>query len=406
MTKTYRRKWSHKGGIIRQRGKSYQVEINSRGKRYRERASSLDRAKQIIELKTNEIRNEGIVALSLTTDQRVDAGKALRHILPGLSLEETAKRYAAAVTRLDGSPLDDAVTFYIRHHKPVGGVKTVTELLADYVAAKEKSGRRKRTITDIKCRIGSFAERFGNRHVHTITATDIEQWLGEGGYGAQSMVNFLRVLSGFFNFARKQNLMDTNPADRDHVERPKMDERLPEIFMQGQVEKLLVTATTEAPRIVPCLCVGFFAGLRTAELDGIDWSSIDFDQRLITVRPEIAKKRRQRHVEMSDNLIAWLAPHRKPAGLLQPKAARNLLDRVIRTSGVKWVRNGMRHTFASNHLAKFQDISKTALQLGHVGRIDILFNHYRNLVKPTDADAYWRITPKAEGTILAFQRTA
>jgi integrase len=323
-----------------------------------------------------------------------------------MTLESSAKHYAAAVSALEGASLDDAVGFYMRHHRPAGGVRTVVELLGEYVTAKRKSMRRERTIKDIRSRMGRFAETFGNHHVHMITPADIERWLDDAGYAAQNRLNYLRILSGFFNYARRQGLIEMNPADREHVERPQVDERLPEIFTMGQVEKLLNTAVSDCPKMVPYLSIAFFAGLRSAELDGLGWDSIDLDERLITVRPEVAKKRRQRHVEISNNLAAWLAPYRKMDGRLRPLAARKYLDRIVGAAGVKWVRNGMRHTFASNHLAKHQDMTKTALQLGHVGRLDILFNHYRNLVKPAEAEAYWRIVPPQEvGAVVESTKT-
>jgi hypothetical protein len=61
----------------------------------------------------------------------------------------------------------------------------------------------------------------------------------------------------------------------------------------------------------------------------------------------------------------------------------------------------MRHSFGSYHLAKHHDISRTALELGHT-RPDVLFNHYRNLVKPADTETYWNIYPKQE-KILPFK---
>ena len=63
MAKSYRRKWLHKQRIIRQRGATYQVEINTNGERYRETAPTLDRAKQLIDQKLTELRNEGNAAL-------------------------------------------------------------------------------------------------------------------------------------------------------------------------------------------------------------------------------------------------------------------------------------------------------------------------------------------------------
>jgi len=41
MAKTYRRKWLHKDGIIRQRGTTYQVEIDANGQRDRETAPTV-----------------------------------------------------------------------------------------------------------------------------------------------------------------------------------------------------------------------------------------------------------------------------------------------------------------------------------------------------------------------------
>jgi hypothetical protein len=61
----------------------------------------------------------------------------------------------------------------------------------------------------------------------------------------------------------------------------------------------------------------------------------------------------------------------------------------------------MRHCFGSYHLAK-QDISRTALELGHT-RPDVLFNHYRNLVKPVDAKTYWNIYSKQEAQIIPLK---
>jgi integrase len=217
----------------------------------------------------------------------------------------------------------------------------------------------------------------------------------------------MTVLCGFFSHARRLGLIDSNPADREHLERPRMDEHLPETFSVTSVEKLLTVASRTAPHLVPYLAVGFFAGLRTSELNGLEWSAIDMDQRLITVRPEIAKKRRQRHVDISDNLLAWLQRHRKHAGRLRPKNTRNDLDGVIKAAGVEWVHNGMRHTFASCHLATHNDISKTCIQLGHTGNPSVLFNHYRNLVKPADAESYWRIRPPVDtASVLSFPKTA
>jgi len=181
---------------------------------------------------------------------------------------------------------------------------------------------------------------------------------------------------------------------------------LPEIFTNANVEKLLRSAESKERRILPFLTIGFFAGLRTAELDGIRWEDVDLAAKLITVRPEVAKKRRQRHVTMSDNLVTWLLPHKKEHGKVCPLNTtwRIALKNIRKDTDVQWVKNGMRHTFASNHLAQFKDVNKTAFELGHTGRVDVLFNHYRSLVKPADAELYWSIRPASKDNITLLPK--
>ena len=396
MTKSYKRKWLHKGGIIRQRGDRFQVEINVNSKRIRKTFGTRDESERFIEQTRTELCNAGLDSQTLTSDQRADASLALKSLPPNMTLNDAVKHYAQAASKLAGSPLAAAVDFYLLHHKPVGGVKTVSELLTDYLASKRKLGRRARTLSDIQCRMGQFAKEFGNTHVHALRPENIDTWLDDHHYTGQSRINYCRVLSGFFSYARKLRLIESNPADRDHIDRPKLDERLPAVFPVASVECLMATALSKAPKITPYLAIGFFAGLRTTELDGLDWANIHIDQKLITIKPEIAKRRRQRHVDMSDNLIAWLQPYHKGTGPLRVKGLRKLMDRVIKKSKVKWVHNGMRHTFASNHLEKTRDSSKTMLQLGHIGRVDVLFNHYRNLVTPVDCARYWKIVPPTQ----------
>ncbi len=400
--KAYSRQWQHRACIIRQRGGRFQVEVNHGGQRKRCSWSTLAEAKTYAEQESVRIKNEGTAAFTLTLDQRRDAAKAYAGLPKGVDLEGAIIDYTEAVTRLGTAPLKEAVDFYLRHHKPVGGTRTISELMTDYLALKGEENCRKRSLMDMKCRIGRLAEDLGGRPVHTITTADIKAWLDENKYTGQTRINYLRVFTSFFNFAKAKHLIDFNPASKDAIKRPRLDEKLPAVFMVKDVERLLSAASEKAPVIVPYLAIGFFAGLRTTELEGINWKDIDFAAKLITVRPEVAKKRRQRHVTLSGNLTAWLAPFAKESGKVSPLSSefRKGLAVVLKDLELEWIHNGMRHTFASCHLAKHQDISKTALELGHTGNPTMLFNHYRNLVKPADADAYWNIAPKRSGNVV------
>jgi integrase len=60
----------------------------------------------------------------------------------------------------------------------------------------------------------------------------------------------------------------------------------------------------------------------------------------------------------------------------------------------------MRHSFASYHLAKWGDAPKTSLELGHTSP-GIVFAHYRELVKPHAAEAYWKLAPGSLDEVIA-----
>jgi hypothetical protein len=70
-------------------------------------------------------------------------------------------------------------------------------------------------------------------------------------------------------------------------------------------------------------------------------------------------------------------------------------DRERARLRVDWPHNGLRHNFGSYHLARFNDAAKLALEMGNSPAM--IFRHYRELVKPKDAERYWKIAPASGG---------
>src|SRR4029453_6317399 len=69
--------------------------------------------------------------------------------------------------------------------------------------------------------------------------------------------------------------------------------------------------------------------------------------------------------------------------------------------GRGWPQNALRHSFGSYHLAQFNDAAKLALEMGNSPAT--IFRHYRQLVKPKDAERYWKIAPAPVGKkLVAF----
>ena len=162
-----------------------------------------------------------------------------------------------------------------------------------------------------------------------------------------------------------------------------------------------------SPEILPYIAIGLFAGLRRAEIERLDWSEIDFDSGHIEVTAEKSKSKiANRFVTMQPNLREWLMPLRKLKGSVTPQETfvfRRLFDQAREAAGFdEWPENALRHSFASYHVAHFKDAKALALEMGHIDS-GMLFNHYRALVKPKDAERYWRIRSVATKKVVALK---
>src|SRR6185369_5128317 len=58
----------------------------------------------------------------------------------------------------------------------------------------------------------------------------------------------------------------------------------------------------------------------------------------------------------------------------------------------KWPTNALRHSFASYFFAKTSNAAETCARLGQRSD-DVLFQHYRSLVKKADAERFFQLRP-------------
>jgi integrase len=73
----------------------------------------------------------------------------------------------------------------------------------------------------------------------------------------------------------------------------------------------------------------------------------------------------------------------------------NRLDAIRKAAGLtKWPKNGLRHSFASYHLAHYHDAAKLGLILGHT-TTKMIFSNYREIVTPEEGERYFLISPPA-----------
>lgn len=340
----------------------------------------------------NQRELHGVRAFALSDGHRSDAVRALEILAP-----------------LNVS-LTDAASFYARHARPPAGDRTISELIEELLAFKEtRQKARARYVSDLKSRLGRFAATFGSRPVKDVRADEIESWLFEDeAIGEQTRDNYRRALGVLFGFAqgRRAGRGLTAPAYRidnpiERVHRPVVESEPPAILSVDQANNLLLKAaeTDDRKGMLGFITLALYCGLRSAELEQLKWSHVrlDGEDSIVTVPPEIAKKRRIRNVEIPENARAWLRiACRNSTGRIAPPNAVKRLPVVARTAGITpWPGNCMRHSFGSYDFALHGNAALTASRLGHRGD-EVLFNHYRSLTSKSDAKRFFQLMPSDE----------
>jgi integrase len=308
-----------------------------------------------------------------------------------------------------GANLREATNFYVSHLKAVKRSSTVKETVDEMLKIQKGAGASPRHVANLRSRLGQFSSTFDGKQIAQITVRDIDEWLlnlsnSETGkpLSPTTRNNFRRVLVSMFNFARDRGYCADNPAAK--TAKAKVIDKPVEILTVDQLSRLLKRAK---PELVPYLAIGAFAGLRRAELERLDWKEIDLDGGLIEIPASKAKSAQRRHVHIQPNLSAWLRPHVKPHGKVTPSNYEELLKQARNAAGIaEWPNNALRHSYASYYLPQFKSSEELALELGHSGT-DIIFRHYRELVKPAVAKRYWEIMPSSDdGKVVKFPNAA
>ena len=365
---------------VRIKGKTYwQVALGSElkdGRRLRHRRTFADRveAEGFARLKRVERENRGIRGVSLSERLRGEAIESEQILSPyGVSILEAAKEYA-------------------RRRELATRSETVSGALSLFLSTKQSDGMSIRYLEDLRSRLGRFSETFGSRKLADIMPAEIDEWLRDLGQAPLSRNTYHLRLNAFFEYTRQRGWVETNPL-RD-VPRAKVIQGPPGILTVEQAARLLESADTET---LPYHAIGLFAGLRSAELSRLEWREVLFDERLIEVTASKSKTAARRLVTIQPNLALWLEPYRGQHGKICPSQPRNLLTRDRRQAGIlDWPSNALRHSFASYHLGYFKNAAALALEMGHVSST-MLFRHYRELVRPAEAERFWRLVPIING---------
>ena len=235
--------------------------------------------------------------------------------------------------------------------------------------------------------------------ISAVTTADVQAWFDKKTCAAQTLKNFRTVLNTLFEFAEARGYVhrDSNPVARTEAISVGSGDAV-QIYTPAEVTKLLESAPE---KFRPCIAISAFAGLRSAEVERINWKDIDLKGGFITVSADNAKTASRRIVPISANLKAWLSPYAKKTGPVWDGEHDEFYDsqqETARAAGIAWKPNGLRHSYASYRLAKVRSAAQVALEMGNSA--SVVFKHYRELVKPRQAVAWFNVRPGAPANVV------
>lgn len=368
--------------------KSYSVSFFSEGKRKLKAFADLAEAKREAKKLAQDLSRGDLEATKLTGAARLAYVHALKELKPTrVPLEVAAKEYAAAFKILAGrgSILEAARDYAKRNHKGLPKL-TVREAVDELLRLKDAEGITAEYRKALRCYLDKFAERFTGSF-KAVTAAEISDFLRDMKVSNRSKNNCRSALTAFYKFAKQQGWLPKDHEDLEFIPKFKNAPGKIEIYTPEELVQLLRHCRVE---LVPYLTIGAFAGLRSAELQRLDWADIALEDGYITVGAHIAKTASRRLVPISANLKAWLMPYFQKSGRVVPfDNLPKQLGFLAKATGIKWKKNALRHSFCSYRLAELQDTAKVALEAGNSPQM--IFQHYRQLVRPEEAKKWFCI---------------
>ncbi len=392
---------------------SFTLSYYQDGVRKRPTFPDFENAKVEAELIATRLASKDSYSLTLSSADCAAYSRARQVLDPlGVAIETAAVQFADARQRLGDVPLSYAVEFYLKRHPTNIEPKPVKAVIDEIMDAKKADGLSARYLGCLRYCLGKFEKAFqGN--INTVTGADIDKWLRGSGLAPRTRNNLRNSVQTLFGFAKTRGYL---PKDHDEIESvPTVKDRegAIEVFTPAELAEILNCA---GERLVPFFALGAFAGIRHAEIQRLDWKDLRFDDGLVELHAAKAKTASRRTVPLLDCLRAWLLPCRKASGLvckyrdmayeISHLVQRINTERQKRGTAEKfqWKHNALRHSFISYRVAAIQNVAQVALEAGNSPQM--IFKHYRELVRPADATKWFSLVPVGPDNVTAMPQLA
>lgn len=388
---------------------SYTLAYWQDGVRKRPTFPTLEKAKDEADAVVTRLGNTDADVLTLTSADRAAYLRA-RQLLDEVDvpIESAAAQFAHAKRLLGNVALSQAVEFYVKRNPTQITQRVVKDVIEEMLKSKKGDGLSEGYLRHLRYDLKKFTGAF-HCNIGTVSGADIDTWLRGLDVGPRTRNNLRNSVQTLFGYAKARKYLPKDHDELDAVARAKDGDGEIEIFTPKELAEILTHADE---RVIPFLALGAFAGIRHAEIQRLDWRDIHFDAGIVEIRAKKAKTASRRTVPLLANLRAWLLPHRQTAGsvcVYQNMASE--IDRLVRSinaarkegkvnDSFAWKHNALRHSFISYRVADIQNVAQVALEAGNSPQM--IFKHYRELVRPADAKTWFSIAPGKDGKIVVL----
>jgi integrase len=306
-----------------------------------------------------------------------------------------------------GKDVTHAVDYYLDHLKQESASVPFSELasqvrteFARRVKANEVSDRHAESLRET---LKKLEVRFGEKLISEIATKDLHAWLLGLPLAAKTRNKHRGYAGQIFNLAVDFGHITINPVSKikKFGERSKEETGEVSVLSSAETRKLFQAAD---PEVIPYLTLSYFAGIRRATLEKLNWSDIKFAEKRVIVPRYKGKNDRRYRVTLAENALDWLRPHVKESGSLlaisratntRGKPSKDRTHRLIAEAatkaGVTIPDNAGRHTYISMHVAHHESIDKTALEADNTGAV--VKKYYLDIVTREDAAKFWAGRP-------------
>lgn len=247
--------------------------------------------------------------------------------------------------------------------------QTVNFSRAAQSALAERRHRRPRTVAEFAgvCRrLLRCCPLLSARSMNSLNPADCAEVLYSVFSSARQRRKGRAILHGVFEHAVRQHWCTYNPVESVRLPEPEECEIEP-LNIPGLRRLLKAAAAPPHRACMAALGVMLWCGVRPAEVQRLQWRDVDWEEKVLVLRPHHSKTGGCRHIPLRPALLAWLRAAGGPGeGSLCPANWERRWRRLREAAGlIPWQQDVLRHTFASYHAKYFRDFALLQSEMGH-----------------------------------------